>query len=286
MVEIERDTLSTVPDEMASLPLTGGRRVVRVRDAGETAAGVVQKVLASKAAGFLVLESPGLSARGKLRGLVERAPDGAVIGCYPQDGAALGGTIRKMLGAAGVSADSDALEWLTTQLGADRGVTQSEIEKLALFAGEGGRVDMEAARTCVGDLAGLSIDDALFAATAGEVPATDRALELAMAEGANAVGVLRAAILHLQRLHRARLAVDSGLSAGEAAKAARPPVFFRREPAFTQALRLWSAPALEAAAGRVWENERACKRTGAPAEAICRSSVLGLAQRAAAARRQ
>ena len=107
-----------------------------------------------------------------------------------------------------------------------------------------------------------------------------------MAEGAAAVGVLRAALLHLQRLQRARAAMALGASAGEAAKAARPPVFFRREADFVQALRLWSEDALQSLCGRVWEAERACKRTGSPADTLCRSVVLGIAQRSAAAKRR
>ena len=133
---------------------------------------------------------------------------------------------------------------------------------------------------CVGDLAGLSLDDALFAATAGDVALTDRALELAMAEGAAPVGVLRAALMHLQRLHRVRLAVDAGMSAAEAAKAARPPVFFRRVGAFTRALGLWSSAALMAAMAGLAEAERACKRTGAPDQVLSakRRPALGAAR--------
>ena len=85
---------------------------------------------------------------------------------------------------AGVTIDRDALSWLSAQLGADRAATRPELEKLALYAGPGGRVDLDAAMACVGDLSGLSLDDALFAATAGDVAMTDRALELAIAEGA------------------------------------------------------------------------------------------------------
>jgi DNA polymerase-3 subunit delta len=194
--------------------------------------------------------------------------------------------IGRVLAELGVTVERDAQTWLVDQLGADQAVTRAELEKLALYVGQGGRVDLEAAQCCVGDLAGLSLDDALFAATAGEVAACDRALELAMAEGANPVGVLRAALYHLQRLQRARAAMAQGASASEAARGARPPVFFRREGAFTQALRLWSEDALQAGCTRVWEAERACKRTGSPAEVLSRSVVLGLAQRAAVARRK
>jgi DNA polymerase-3 subunit delta len=286
VVELERDGFAAIADELATLPLTGGRRVVRVRDATDAATAPVQAALAGRGEGFLVLEAPGLAARAKLRTLLERLPDAACIACYPLEGRALEQQIRSSLAACGVSADADALGWLTGQLGADQAITQSEIEKLALYVGPDGRVDITAARVCVGDLAGLSLDDALFAATAGDVAAADRALELAMAEGAAPVGVLRAGLMHLQRLQRARAAMAGGLSPGDAAKAARPPVFFRRVPDFVQALTLWSEAALGQACIRVWEAERACKRTGAPAETIARNAVVGLSQRGAAAKRR
>jgi DNA polymerase-3 subunit delta len=109
-------------------------------------------------------------------------------------------------------------------------------------------------------------------------------LELAIAEGAAPVGVIRAGMLHLQRLHRARLAMDDGASAADATKAARPPVFFRRLGAFSRALGLWSSPTLGAALAALADAERACKRTGSPDMVICRNAVLTLARRAAAVR--
>jgi DNA polymerase-3 subunit delta len=285
VAELEPEAVGSIPAEMASLPLTGGRRVVRVRDAGDAAAGPVQAVLSGPAPGFLILEARGLGSRSKLRTVVERSAEAAAIGCYPEEGRSLEQTIQGTLAALSVTADADALKWLGDQLGADQAMTRMEVEKLALLAGRGGRVDVEMARAAVGDLAGLSLDDALYAATAGDTVATDRALELAMAEGAAPVGVLRAALMHLQRLERARLTVDGGMTLAEAMKTIRPPLFFRREGPFTQALGLWSLSALETACTRVWEAERACKRTGFPAEAICRNALMALAQRAAAARR-
>ncbi len=284
--DLEKDGISRIVDEMASRSLTGGRRVVRVRDVGDAALTAVTAALARESDSLLVLEAPGLASRAKLRGAVERAAEGVAIGCYSLEGAALESMIGHTLAQLGASIDREAQTWLAGQLGADQGVTRAELEKLALYVGPGGRVDVSAAQMCVGDLAGLSLDDALFAATAGEIGATDRALELAMAEGATAVGVLRATLLHLQRLQRARAAMAQGASPGEAAKAARPPVFFRREGEFVNALRLWSEDALQTLCGRVWEAERACKRTGSPAETLCRSAVLGIAQRAAVAKRR
>jgi DNA polymerase-3 subunit delta len=284
VAELLREDIGSLPAEAASLSLTGGRRVVRVREVTDAALAPVQAVLTGPATALVVLEgAASLPARSRLRAALEAAPDAAAIGCYPDEGRALEETIRATLAEAGVSVEPEALAWLSGQLGADRAATRRELEKLALYEGAGGRVDLEAAAVCVGDIAGLSLDDALFAATAGDVATADRALELALAEGATAVGVVRAALMHLQRLHRARLAMDHGLSAAEAAKAARPPIFFRRVGAFARALSLWSASALMGAMEGLAEAERGCKRTGAPDGVICRNAVLALARRTRAA---
>jgi DNA polymerase III subunit delta len=78
-----------------------------------------------------------------------------------------------------------------------------------------------------------------------------------------------------------RLSVDEGMSAADAVKSARPPIFFRRVGAFSRALALWSSSALVAAMAGLAEAERACKRTGAPDEVLARNAVLTLARRAA-----
>jgi DNA polymerase-3 subunit delta len=286
VADLTRETADRLVEEASSLPLTGGRRVVRLREASDAATDRVKAILAGKAPALVVLEGTGLATRSRLRTAVEAAADGVAIGCYPEEGRALEDTIRASFAELKVGVEQEALGWLVGQLGADRASTKREIEKLALYAGPGGRVDLDAAMACVGDLAGLSLDDALFAATEGDVATTDRALELALAEGTTAVGVLRAAMAHLQRLHRVRLVMaENGTTAADAAKTARPPVFFRRTGAFLKALALWSPATLSGALGFLSEAEAQCKRTGAPDMTICRNAVLTLARRAAGGRR-
>ena len=285
VAELMRDEITRLADEAASLPMTGGRRVVWVREVTDAAAAQVRAVLKSSAPGFVVMEGAGLAARSRLRSDLEEAPDGVAIGCYPEEGRTLETTIRDTLTQAGVTIEPDALSWLTSQLGADRAATRGELEKLALYAGAAGRVDLDAAMACVGDLSGLSLDDALFAATIGDVATTDRALELAIAEGAAPVQVLRAGQLHLQRLQRTRMVMDeTGKTAAEASRALQPPVFYRRVAAFNRALGLWSGPALAAAIGGLVEAERGCKRTGWPDDSLCRNAILVVARRAASMR--
>jgi DNA polymerase-3 subunit delta len=95
------------------------------------------------------------------------------------------------------------------------------------------------------------------------------------------VGVIRAGLMHVQKLHRCALRMSAGASASEAAKSARPPVFFRALPAFTRSLQALSEPDLRAILARLFEAELACKRTGAPAELICRQLMAQVARMAA-----
>ncbi len=286
-VELAREEAARIPEEMAALSLTGGRRVVRLREAGDGAAGAVAAALAGPGEALLILEGPGLTGRSRLVTQLTKAADAAVLGCYAEEGRALADTIGAILGAHQVRAAPDALAFLAAQLGADRAVTRAEVEKLALYAGEAGRVTLADAEAVVGEASGLSLDDAIHAAAEGDPETADRALTRAMAEGANPVQVVRAALPLFQRLARAALGMreagksEGGQSAAEAVRAIRPPVFFKRERQLVRALERWSAPALEAACTALWETEREIKRTGAPAETLVRQRLLGLARRPA-----
>jgi DNA polymerase-3 subunit delta len=274
LVEVPRDGWrdpGLLAAEAASAPLTGGRPLVRVRDAGDAFAPAAKAALAGPGPGLVVLEAPEAQARSKLRTLLEAAPaTAAVIACYRERGADLARSVGAILGELGVSAEPAALDWLAQRLGEDRMLLRRELEKLALYVGEGGRVGAE---------------DALMAAMSGDLATADRALETAFAEGANAVQVVRAALRHVQRLHAAALAVAGGAAPGAALDGLRPPVFFRHKPAFERALRQWRPDALEAAGTALLDAERRTKTTGLPSAAVAREAVMLLARRAAAARR-
>lgn len=280
VASLDRTSHSRLVEEVTAQALTGGRRAVRVREATDALQGAVKAHLDGRSDTLLVLEGPDLPSRTKLRTLLEASAAGAAIGCYPEEGRSLEATIRGVLAEHGVTARPEALALLQSLLGADAAQTRSETEKVALYAGQGGALAVEDVEACVGDGAALSLDEALFAATAGDLKLADRALAAALAEGANAVSVIRQALMHMQRLHRARLAMAKGASAADATSGVRPPVFYRRAPAFTRALEIWALPTIEEALEALFRAESACKRTGAPDRAIAEGAVLRLALRA------
>ena len=136
--ELSRDEAAkpgALAGEAAALAMTGGRRVVRLREATDAHAGPLKDALATSAEALLVLEGGELTARSKLRVLAEAAPEVAVIACYRERGDELAATLGRMLKEQGVQADPAALSWLATRLGEDRMQTRREVEKLALYVG-------------------------------------------------------------------------------------------------------------------------------------------------------
>jgi DNA polymerase III subunit delta len=285
IAELGRATGDAFLVEASALSLTGGRRVIRIRDATDALVTPLKTFLAGSANPLVVLEGAALPARSKLRALLEPAPDGAAIACYALEGRALVESIKGSLAAANVAIAPEALQWVAEHLGVDHGVSRSELDKLALYAGRGGRVELDDALQCIGDSAALSLDDAWLAALGGDVAAADRALELSLGEGATPVAVLRSGLGHVQRLHRLSLIIAGGSSLDEAVQAARPPILFRRVGAVRRALELWSPLKLEAAEDSLVEAEKACKSTGAPDLVICRHAVQAIASKAARRRR-
>lgn len=277
-------------DEAASLPLGGGGRAVRVSAAGDAHREVFEAFLeVAPAEALVVVEAGDLPARSRLRRLFEKADNAAALPCYPDTPEALRDLVQQTLKEAGLGVTPEAMGYLVENLGGDRLVSRSELQKLVLYKGAGGNgaeVDLEDAVACVGDSAALSLEDLAFSVAGGDQAALDRALGRSLAEGASPVAVLRAAARHLQRLHLASGLRDGGADVDSALKRLRPPVFFKRVGAFKGQLRHWNTERIARALDILIEAERDCKTTGMPAEALCGRALMRIAQAAIAGARR
>ncbi|MDT7952918.1 MAG: DNA polymerase III subunit delta [Acetobacteraceae bacterium] len=272
-----RDDHARLPEEASAIAMMGGRRVVRVRDAGDGLAAAVAELVQTPGDSLVILEAgAALPARSKLRALVESLPEGAAIACYPEEGRAMSERITRALRDAGITLESDALAFAVDRMGSDSAAVGGEIEKLILYAGDERRLDLDDVRACVGDAGAVAFDDAVFAATGGDAAGADRALERALAEGTAPVAITRGVLGHLAKLHLARGRMDAGASAEEAVRSARPPVFFKRVPEFTRALRQWDQPKLAHAMLETRRVEWLCKQTGSPDMLLVRRLLSAL----------
>jgi len=273
-------------DEAASLSLTGGRRLVRVREAGDQLGALFAGFLKAlpPGDGFVLVEAGDLPVRSSLRRAFEAAKEAAAIACYADGPREIEELAREVLGARKISVTPDAMQYLVQNLGGDRQVSRQELEKLALYAGDGGRVDEPAVAAIVGDTAAVSIDDVIFAAADGEAAALERALTRAFQEGEQPVTVLRALMRHFQRLYLVGSRLAQGTSEEDALKSLRPPLFFKLADRFKRQLRLWPPARAAAALEALVEAECQAKTTGLPSETVCRAALLRIARGAAGRR--
>lgn len=273
-------------DEAAAIPMTGGMRVVRIRDAQPSTPASASDAVVKGVTNYLeeppdgslvVLQAGDLGPRSALRKLIESTANAAALPCYRDDGAGLNRLFEEILGRNGISVSPEARSYLAANLGADRGVTRAELEKLALYAGDQGRIDLPDAEACVGDNSQRSLDSVAFAAGGGDRQSLDRELSACLGMGESPISILRAAARHLMRVHLAMAETAAGATPDQAVKKLQPPVFWKQAGEMKRQTQIWSMDYIARAQDLLLEAERLCKRTGTPDEAVCGRTLLQIA---------
>jgi DNA polymerase-3 subunit delta len=274
-------------DEAAAIPMLGGRRVVRVRGAGNSLAKLFEKFLDAPAGDALIVVEGGDLSRGTgLRKVFEGADNAAAIACYGDTARDLPDVIRDALRTEGLAIAPDALADAAGRLGSDRGVTRRELEKLALYARGQKQVTLADVQAVLGDEAEVRSEEALDAAGQGDLKRLDLALERLWVSGMSPVAIVRMALSHFQRLAVARAEVEKGESIDSAMRKLRPPIHFMRQAAFKAQANLWDSARLLDACDLLLETEALTKTTAVPAETVTARALFNIAAMARAGRRQ
>jgi DNA polymerase III subunit delta len=289
--DLDDATLAADParlsDEAAAISMLGGRRVVRVRGAGNGLAKIFETFLDDpKGDALLVVEAGDLAKGAALRKVFEEADNAAAIPCYPDTSRDLPDVVRDGLRAEGLSISGDALADAVSRLGSDRGVTRRELEKLALYCRGQKTVLLDDVRAAMGDEAEARVEEVCDAAGLGDIKKLDRALERLWASDISPIAVVRQAMGHFQRLLLVVTDVARGDNVEFATKKLRPPVHFSRTNAFKIQVQKWTEPRLGDALDLLLEAESMCKTTAVPAEAVLGRALFNVAATAKKANRE
>jgi DNA polymerase III subunit delta len=272
------DDPARLADEAAAISMMGGRRVVRVRGAGNGLAGLFESFLDDPPGDALVVVEAGdLSKGAALRKLFEDDEAAAAIPCYADTARSLEDLVREALRAEGLSIAPEALADAVSRLGSDRGVSRRELEKLALYCKGQKNVGLDDVRAAMGDEAEARAEEASDAAGAGDFARLDLALERLWTADISAIAVIRAALSHFQRLALVRETTARGENLDSAVKQLRPPIHFLRADSFRAQARVWSGEKLNDALDMLLEAETLCKTTAVPNEAVCGRTLMNIA---------
>lgn len=289
VMDIEGGHLSDDParllDEAKSISMLGGRRVIRLRSAGDSAAKACESLLKDLNEGdnMVLVEAGELGPRSNLRLLFERMDNAVALPCYADDARNIGQIIASQLREAGYSIDPEALQILGASVLGDRGVARREVEKLITYLGDesvGRTISVDEVIACSGDASILSFDDLTKNTASGQFVEANRILEQMLSEGMPPVTLLRALQNYFTRLHITRARMEQGEGQEKALAQLKPPLFFKVKNVFIQQLNIWGAPDLDRALSILRQAELQCKQSGMPAETICSQTVFTLSMAA------
>ena len=278
------DNPSRFHDEMSTVSMMGGRRLVRMRDAGDGSAfGAIDYLLSNLPASdsIAILEAGELDKRSKLRNRIEDDAKAMAIPCYAEEGAALTDTIQAMIKAEGFQIDRDALMALSAVLPPDRSGIRMEVDKLISYVWKNPdkKITTDHIKDCITDAAGEEVDDAVWAAASGDMAKLDAMLAKLHAEGVQPIQFLRAAMRHLTKVYEGLGKMqEENMGAMETVKSMRPPIFFKREAQMQKQLRSWTPAKVMEALAILLETEMKCKMTGLPADRLGERALYNVAR--------
>jgi DNA polymerase III subunit delta len=169
-------------------------------------------------------------------------------------------------------------------LGADRGTTRAEIDKLIIYAHGKAGIEESDVEAAVGDAAELALDRIVMAVAVGETAAALTECDRSVASGDGAQSVIAALQRHFLRLHRMRAAFDAGRSMDEVMRTLRPPPHFKQRDALERQCRGWSGPKLNAALARIAAGAKAARLNGSLEGLLAERVLLDVAALAKPAR--
>jgi DNA polymerase-3 subunit delta len=264
--------------ELLTVPMFGGRKIVRVAAGRRVSAQTLKPLLeGTPPSGFLIVEAGNLRPDDALRALFEKSPAAAAVPCYADDARDLGGMIDDILEAAGLTIMPEARQHLIARLGADRGLSRSEVDKLVLYAAGKAAVDLEDVEAIVGDAAEQALDRLTHAAGLGQARAAVSECDRAVAAGESPQALIAAMQRHFLRLHRTRAALEQGRTLDEVIRQMRPPLHFRQRQAFETQCRSWTAAKLQIALSLAAEAAKAARLEPALESALAERLALDLA---------
>ncbi len=284
-----KDDPSRLSDEIAALSFTGGERFIRVRLSGEAAGPAVPDFLKDLDAGHLkpngivVIEGGDLSKRSGLRQAFEKAKRAAALPCYADTELSIKALAQDLARSHGLVFENDALAFAAGNLGDDRGISRNELEKLMLYkspgiaaGGEAATLTLDDVRICLVDAGQENINAVIEACLDGRPGPLDDALHRCAQAGTSAIAILRLLGRALDRLAEAQGFMQTGLSANEAMKKLRPPVFYAEQDAFRARLNRWGLQQLRQAKRHLIETELGTKTTGYPQRELVERATLRL----------
>jgi len=278
-ITLLNDDLSANPERLAldlkTISMFGERKILRVSSGPALSTNKLEELL--KETPFeadLIIEAGDLKKTAKLRKIFETGKTLAAIPCYTDNSKALHNLIQDILAENKLALSKETEQYLISRLGADRGLSREEVEKLALYAMGKDQITIEDIDKCLTDMSEIAMDQIIAQTLLGNPHIALNQLHRAVKTGLNPAPIFLSLLRQLEQLHKGALSVANGATIDAVTKAQRPPLYFERRDNFIKQLNLWHEDHLSHAINKVQDVMGTARRRNNPALEICELEQL------------
>lgn len=267
------EELATLVDEINAISFLGDRRVIFIKDAKNTFTNTFKEVLAEYKSDALIVVTAGeLKTKDSLPALFEKESDLAVFPCYADEGDALQKMIMTFLYENKKTANSQVIQYIAENLGADRMLSKSELRKLVTYVGSSSQIKMEDVTACLVDASALSIDQLQYAITGGQQKVVQEKLDKLFASGETAISILRMVAPHFKKFQMALAKIADGIPSDTAVTSLF--LHFKKVALFKAQLTRWSQKNIASALDILVKTEIQCKQKNIPTELLVSRALM------------
>ncbi|MDR2008528.1 MAG: DNA polymerase III subunit delta [Alphaproteobacteria bacterium] len=223
---------------------------------------------------LLIIKAGELSPSSSLRKLCENADESVLaIPAYVDTPATMRQNIAEKLKKEGINIESSALNLLVALLGNDRGITNSEIEKIAIYAAATKNISVNDVDAIIANNALGAVDKFVYACFDLETNLAYSMVNILLEEN-NPIVLVRSIASHIQKLLLVKILMNDGTNIDMAMKEIKPPIFFTQVNSFKNQVMMWSADKLKKLLEQIIYLEISLKTNGNIDEILLKDMIL------------
>ncbi len=202
------------------------KKIIILRDIKDFSIKLVNSAIDSISDKILVLiESDDLSTTSSLRKTAENSEKWASVACYQDNNLAIKDLIKKKILVNSCKIDDDAMNFLIENLGNNRLISESEIDKLILYKYYDKHITLQDVLENIDNQSVVAFDRFIYAFFDKNIEEAYINLKKLLEEE-NVITIVRVLLNHTIKLHYAKLQIEDGIEIDIVIKNIKPPIFF------------------------------------------------------------
>lgn len=223
-----------------------------------------------------VFAASGYDAKLALIKQIEKHSDAVAVRCFQDNDISIKQLLQKRLADEGKTMQPDAMAFMLSNLGNDRAITQSEIDKLFVYTLHEDKITIQHCLETLSAAPSVNAFKLCDAIGLRQKEQVETFLHHLKEEGQDSTMILAMVIRHIRRLLQAQLMQSNGMSLDQAMMSLKPPVFYGKQE-FGAQVRSYPKKRLETALDRLYTLQHQSRAGGINPDLLVERGLMALA---------